>query len=52
MVLDILLHEEFIYHTQINSCTNIQFLSTQQRAYQSFSSYFRVVFSLHNSSAG
>ena len=33
MVLAILLYGQFIHRTQINLCPNMQFLSTQQRAY-------------------
>ena len=36
MLLAILLYVRFIHHTQINLCPNVQFLSIQQRAYQSF----------------
>ena len=36
IVLAILLYEQFIHLIQINLRPNIQFLSTQQRAYQSF----------------
>ena len=42
MVLAILLLAKIIHNTNINLCRNTQILSTQQRAYQSFSSYFRV----------
>ena len=38
MVLDKLLYEQFIHHTQINLYINMQFLSTQQHTYQSKSS--------------
>ena len=34
--LAILLYEQFIHLTQTTLCPNIQFLSTQQRAYHSF----------------
>ena len=40
--LAISLYEQFIHHAQINLCHNIQILSTQQRAYQSLSSYFLI----------
>ena len=36
ILLAILLYEQFIHLTQINLHPNIQFLSTQQHAYQSF----------------
>ena len=38
----ILLSEQFLHLTQINLHPNIQFLSTQQHAYQSFFGYFLV----------
>ena len=36
MVLTLLLYEQFIHQTQVILCPNMQFLSTQQRAYQSY----------------
>ena len=42
ILLAILLSEQFLHLTQINLHTNIQFLSTQQHAYQSFFGYFLV----------
>ena len=36
ILLALLLYEQFIHLTQITLCPNIQFLSTQERAYQSF----------------
>ena len=38
-LLAILLYEYFIHYTQINLSSNMQFLSTQQHAYQSFSRF-------------
>ena len=38
--MDILLYDDFIHHTQINLWPNRQFLSIQQCAYKSFSSYY------------
>ena len=46
--LDILLYEQFIPHTQITLRPNMQLLSTQQHAYQSFLSYFLVSVSVYN----
>ena len=46
ILLAILLYEQFIHLTRINLRHNIQFLSTQQRAYQSFFCYFLVLFRL------
>ena len=45
ILLAILLYEQFIHLTQITLRPNIQFLSTQQRAYQSFlvTSWFDIV---------
>ena len=40
----IALHEPFIGYTKINLGPNMQFLSTQQCAHQSFSSYFYISF--------
>ena len=37
ILLAILLYEQFIHHTQINLCPKMQVFSTQQHAYQSFS---------------
>ena len=42
----ILLYGQFIHLTQITFRPNIQLLSTQQHAYQSFLSYFLVLFRL------
>ena len=42
ILLAILFYEQFIHLTQINSHPNIQFLSSQQHAYQSFFGYFLV----------
>ena len=42
VVFCILLYEQFIHYTLINLRQNMRFLSAQQRAYQSFSSYFLV----------
>ena len=36
ILLAILLYEQFIHHTQLKLRPNLQFLSTQQHAYQSF----------------
>ena len=49
IVLAILLHEQFIPYTQISLHPNIHFFTAQQRAYQSFLSYFLVGFCLHPS---
>ena len=46
ILLAISLYEQFIHYTQPNLSPNIQCLSTQQCAYQSFSSYFLVRFLL------
>ena len=44
--LAILMYEQFIHLTQITLRPNIQLLSTQRHAYQSFLSYFLVLFRL------
>ena len=41
IVLAILLYDQFIHHTQMDLHPNAQFLSTQQHANLSFSSFFR-----------
>ena len=49
VLLAILLHGQFIPYTHISLHPNIHFFIAQQRAYQSFLSYFLVVFCLHPS---
>ena len=34
--LAILLYEQFVHHSYIKQCPKMQFVSTQQRAYQAF----------------
>ena len=46
ILLAILLFEQFIHLTQINVHPNKQLLSTQQHAYQSYLSYFLLIFRL------
>ena len=49
ILLAILLHGQFIPYTHISLNPNIHFFTAQQRAYQSFWSYFLVGFCLHPS---
>ena len=42
ILLAILLYEQYIHHTQARIRPNMQYLSAQQYAYQSFLSYFLV----------
>ena len=48
ILLATMLYEQFIHHTQINLRPNKQLLSTQQHAYQSFLSYFLLLFHLRH----
>ena len=48
ILLSILLYEQFIHLRRIYLSPNIQFLSTQQHAYQSLFGYFLVLFRLRH----
>ena len=49
ILLAILLYEQYTHHTQASLRPNTQYLSAQQYAYQSFLSYFLILFRLRPS---